>query len=64
MNKGRYLFSQVLDFIDKYEFNKCVKRYFGDYHGRGCVVVFATGNDNSTVRYPANAIPDIFAVGQ
>lgn len=35
MNKGRYLFSQVLDFIDKYEFNKCVKRYFGNYHVRG-----------------------------
>ena len=34
MNKGRYLFSQVLDFIDKYEFNKCVKRYFGNYHVR------------------------------
>ncbi len=32
-------------------------------NGRGCVVVFATGNDNSTVRYPANAIPDIIAVG-
>lgn len=32
-------------------------------NGRGCVVVFATGNDNSAVRYPANAIPDIIAVG-
>ncbi|RRD88055.1 peptidase S8 [Bacteroides heparinolyticus] len=32
-------------------------------NGRGCVVVFATGNHNSSVRYPANAIPDILAVG-
>ena len=24
----------MLDFIDKYEFNKCVKRYFGNYHVR------------------------------
>lgn len=31
MNKGRYIFSQLLDFIDKYEFNKFVERYFGNY---------------------------------
>lgn len=28
------IFSQVLDFVDQYEFNKFVKRYFGDYHVR------------------------------
>lgn len=32
-------------------------------NGLGCVVVFATGNDNSGVEYPANSNPDIIAVG-
>ena len=32
MNTGRYIFSQVTDFIPRYEFDKCVARYFGDYH--------------------------------
>ena len=32
--------------------------------GKGCVVVFAAGNDNTgTVSYPASAIDDIIAVG-
>lgn len=26
------MFTQVLEFVNKYEFNKCVKRYLGDYH--------------------------------
>jgi hypothetical protein len=34
MNSGKYVFSQVLDFVDKYEFDKCVKRYFGNYRVR------------------------------
>lgn len=33
-------------------------------NGKGCVVVFATGNDNSNqLDYPANSNPDIIAVG-
>ena len=38
MNSGKYVFSQVLDFVSKYEFNKCTKRYFGDYrvHNLNC----------------------------
>jgi len=32
-------------------------------NGLGCVVVFATGNDNSSVNYPANSNSDIIAVG-
>lgn len=33
-------------------------------NGKGCVVVFAAGNFNTnTVVYPANALPDILAVG-
>lgn len=31
--------------------------------GLGCVVVFSTGNDNGSVAFPANSIPDILAVG-
>jgi hypothetical protein len=31
MNTGKFVFSQLTDFVSKYEFNKCVKRYFGDY---------------------------------
>lgn len=31
--------------------------------GLGCVVVFAAGNDNGAVIYPANSNPDIIAVG-
>ena len=32
-------------------------------NGKGCVVVFATGNSNNKVLYPANSNPDIIAVG-
>ena len=32
-------------------------------NGLGCVVVFATGNDNDSVSYPANSNKDIVAVG-
>ncbi len=32
-------------------------------NGLGCVVVFAAGNENSAVNYPANSNPDIIAVG-
>lgn len=32
-------------------------------NGQGTVVVFATGNENGGLRYPANAISDILAVG-
>ena len=34
MYSGKYVFTQMLSFIDRYEFNKCVKRYFGNYHAR------------------------------
>lgn len=32
-------------------------------NGLGCVITFATGNDNSSVGYPANSNPKILAVG-
>lgn len=34
MNNGKYIFAQVLSLINKYEFQKCVKRYNGDYRTR------------------------------
>jgi hypothetical protein len=47
MNSGKYVFSQVLDFVNKYEFDKCVKRYGGNHRVRGlkllesvCTIVF------------------------
>jgi len=30
MNQGKYIFSQISEFINQYEFDKCVKRYNGD----------------------------------
>jgi len=35
MNSGKYVFSQLLQYINKYEFEKCVDRYDGDYRTRG-----------------------------
>lgn len=32
MHSGQIVFSQVMDFLPMYEFNKCVKRYNGNYH--------------------------------
>ena len=34
MNSGKYVFRQMLDFVNQYEFNKCVKRYSGNYRVR------------------------------
>ena len=34
MNSGKYIFSQLLDFVNKYEFEKCVKCYNGDFRTR------------------------------
>jgi hypothetical protein len=30
MNEGRIIFSQLMDWVPKYEFNKCVQRYHGN----------------------------------
>ena len=35
MNTGKYVFSQLLEFVNRYEFEKCVVRYRGDYRVRG-----------------------------
>jgi hypothetical protein len=32
---GKYVFSQIVEFVDKYEFDKCVNRYFGNYRAHG-----------------------------
>ena len=31
MNKGQYVFSQIISILPKYEFDKCVTRYQGNY---------------------------------
>ena len=31
MNSGKYIFTQVLQFVNRYEFEKCVKCYNGNY---------------------------------
>lgn len=38
MHSGKYVFSQILEFVDHYEFNKYVKRYSGNYrvHNLDC----------------------------
>jgi len=35
MNSGKYVFAQVLSLVNRYEFQKCVNRYNGDYRTRG-----------------------------
>src|ERR1035437_9551993 len=34
MNEGRPVFAQLLDFLPKYEFDKCVARYHGNFRVR------------------------------
>jgi len=31
MNRGKYVFAQILSLVNRYEFQKCVDRYRGDY---------------------------------
>jgi hypothetical protein len=34
MNSGKYVFAQLLEFVDRYEFEKCVSKYNGDFRTR------------------------------
>ncbi len=34
MNSGKYVFAQLLQYINRYEFQKCVSRYNGDHRAR------------------------------
>ena len=34
MNTGRMVFAQLLDFLPRHEFNRCVRRYRGNFHCR------------------------------
>jgi hypothetical protein len=34
MNSGKYVFAQLLQFVNRYEFQKCVSRYNGDHRAR------------------------------
>lgn len=44
MNHGKYVFSQLFEFLPKYEFEKCVARYQGNYKVKGftCWIQFLT----------------------
>lgn len=35
MNTGKFVFTQVLSLVNRYEFQKCVNRYHGDYRAKG-----------------------------
>jgi hypothetical protein len=35
MNNGKYVFTQLFEFLPKYEFDKCVARYRGDFKNKG-----------------------------
>lgn len=35
MNVGSYIFPQVVDFIPRYQFDKLVAKYHGDWHAKG-----------------------------
>ena len=35
MNHGKYVFSQLFEFLPKYEFEKCIARYQGNYKNKG-----------------------------
>jgi hypothetical protein len=35
MNHGKYVFSQLFEFLPKYEFEKCIARYKGNYKNKG-----------------------------
>lgn len=35
MHSGRYVFSLVVDFVPRYEFDRIVAKYNGNYHARG-----------------------------
>ncbi len=34
MHQGTYVFSQIMEFVDDYEFRKCVERYGGEHRAR------------------------------
>lgn len=61
MNTGRYIFSQVTDFIPRYEFDKCVARYFGDYHTRSftCYNQFLYLLFGQLTACPSEAVPSV-----
>ena len=44
MNQGKYVFAQLFDILPKYEFDKCVARYQGNYKVKGftCWLQFLT----------------------
>ncbi|MDR1552940.1 MAG: DUF4372 domain-containing protein [Prevotellaceae bacterium] len=37
MYSGKFVFAQLLPFVDRYEFNKCVKRYLEWFYKKSCI---------------------------
>lgn len=49
MNKGKYVFAQLVSILPKYEFDKCVARHKGNYKAKGftCWIQFLAMSPNS-----------------
>lgn len=37
MNQGKFVFSQVVEYIPRYQFDKLVKQYKGDWHSKNLI---------------------------
>lgn len=38
MNTGKYVFAQMMEYLPRYEFDKYVKKYNGNFHSRELLV--------------------------
>lgn len=34
MNQGKYVFSQIMEMVNRYQFNECAERYGGEYRAK------------------------------
>jgi hypothetical protein len=51
MNSVKYVFRQVLDFVNQYEFNKCVKRYSGNFRLRDLLTMTQVNQNVKELNY-------------
>ncbi len=51
MNSGKYVFRQMLDFVNQYEFNKCAKRYSGNYRVRDLLTMTQVNQNVKELQY-------------
>jgi len=45
MHKGKFVFAQLLEFIDRFEFNRIVRKYEGDRYVKTLLATTACGTD-------------------